>query len=207
MKANVVYPEKQDFSRFTGAKVKVWDEFVRLFHWTQLLLVLGLVASGQLGAQEIHQFLGFSLAVIVIARLVWGFVGSQHARFRNFVTSPAAALAYLRAIVAGRPARHLGHNPAGGWMVLALLSTLLVLLASGIVLQATLEFSGPLVELCRGIDDQDVHRLLELHEIALNLLYLLVPLHLLGVLLASRQHGENLVGAMLTGYKPTHTER
>lgn len=207
MKANVVFPENSGFARSVGAKVKVWDEFVRLFHWTQLVLVLGLVLSGQLGEQEIHQFLGFSLAVIVIARLIWGFTGSKHARFRNFVSSPATTLAYLRDIAAGRAVRHLGHNPAGGWMVLALLATLLVLLASGMVLQATLEFSGPLVELCRPLDDHDVHRLLELHEIALNLLYLLVPLHLLGVLLASRQHGENLVGAMLTGYKPTHTER
>lgn len=205
MKAKLAVRNKPAVAR--TAEVKVWDEFVRLFHWSQLALVLGLVLSGYFGKQEIHQFLGFSLAAIVIARLIWGFTGSPHARFRNFVVPPLALLRYLRAIVAGHPARHFGHNPAGGWMVLALLATLLVLLASGMVLQASLEFSGPLVELCRRLDDRDVHRLLQLHQLALNLLYGLVPLHLLGVLLASRQHGENLVSAMFTGYKPSQPER
>lgn len=207
MKARVVVPDKRGFARSVAGQVKVWDEFVRLFHWSQLALVSGLVLTGYQGKQEIHQFLGFSLAAIVLARLVWGLTGSVHARFRNFVVSPLALWRYLRDIVAGHPARHLGHNPAGGWMVLALLSTLLVLLSTGMLLQASLEFSGPLVELCRELDDHAVHQLLQLHKLALDLLYGLVPLHLLGVVLASLQHRENLVNAMFTGYKSSQPER
>lgn len=186
---------------------KVWDDFVRLFHWSLVALMLALVFSAHTGKQEIHQFLGFSLTAIVIARIYWGFAGSDHARFRSFLTSPLAALRYLNQIIKGHPDRYLGHNPAGGWMVLVLLATLTVLLGTGIALQATLEFSGPFVGLLFHVDDHAVHQLFLLHDKSMTVLYLLVPLHLLGVFLASRQHGENLVSAMISGYKPTKTER
>lgn len=207
MKSVLATPIDSRPARFSRPEVKVWDSFVRFFHWSQVGLIVSLILSAHLGKQEIHQFLGFSLAVIVIGRLIWGVIGPGHARFRNFVTSPLAALRYLIEVVRGHPRRYLGHNPAGGWMVLALLANLVVLLLTGFVLQATLEFSGPLVDLFSAVDDLTVHRLLQVHEVTLNLLYLLIPLHLLGVALASRQHQENLVLAMITGHKPSTIER
>jgi cytochrome b len=134
-------------------------------------------------------------------------VGSRHARFASFRATPRAGLRYLAEVLRGQPRRYLGHNPAGALMVFALLADLAILLLSGILLQATLEFEGPLVDLLRGLDDAAVHRLLSLHRLAVNGLYVLAPLHLLGVALASFQHRENLVRAMVTGYKFTTTKR
>lgn len=188
-------------------QIRVWDGFVRFFHWSQVALILGLVLSAHLGQQEIHMFLGFALTALVIGRLVWGFSGSEHARFSSFITSPMAALRYVIDIVKGHPRHYLGHNPAGGWMVLGLLATLATLLITGLILQATLEFEGPLVSLLAFIDDLDVLRLLRLHDAALSALYLLIPLHLAGVALASLQHRENLVKAMISGNKTLTTER
>lgn len=188
-------------------RVLVWDKFVRIFHWSLVALVVSLFLTAKMGKQEIHHFLGFSLAALVIGRLIWGLIGSIHARFVGFVTSPRAALRYIVDIGHGKPARYLGHNPAGAWMVLSLLAVVLVLLVTGFALQATLEFDGPLVSLLNPVDDQTVHQLLRTHDLALNVLYFLVPLHLLGVVLASRQHKENLVVAMITGFKTLNTEK
>jgi cytochrome b len=188
-------------------KVEVWDRFVRFFHWSLVVLLLALVVSAHMGQQEMHVAFGTSLAALVLVRLAWGVIGPEHARFESFVTGPRAALRYLAEIGRGHPRRYLGHNPAGAWMVLALLATVLGLLLTGLALQATIEFDGPLTAVLSGIDDRQVHALVVFHEAALYALYILVPLHLLGVLLASRQHRENLVRAMFTGEKPITTER
>lgn len=187
-------------------QIKVWDRFVRTFHWSQAALIVALVLTAHFGKQEVHMFLGFALTALVLARIAWGFVGGEHARFASFVATPPATMRYLADIVRGHPRRYLGHNPAGAWMVVALLVALLVLLATGLALQATLEFEGPLVGPLAFIDDHHVHQLLAFHERALNLIYLLVPLHLLGVLLASVQHRENLVLSMISGNKPLTSE-
>jgi cytochrome b len=192
--------------KMASLRIAVWDRFVRFFHWSLVGLIVSLFVSAHLGKQEVHHFLGFTLAVIVTGRLIWGFFGPSHARFRSFVTSPARALRYIAEIGRGHPARYLGHNPAGAWMVIALIGVVLLLLSTGFVLQATLEFDGPLVALLNPVDDQAVHLTLKIHDLALDVLYVLVPLHLLGVALASRQHKENLVLAMITGHKPLKTE-
>lgn len=188
-------------------KVEVWDRFVRFFHWTLALVLVGLVVSAHMGQQETHIALGNGLLLLVLVRLAWGVIGPEHARFENFVTGPRAALRYLAEIAHGHPPRYLGHNPAGGWMVLALLATVLGLLLTGFALQASIEFDGPLVAVLRGVNDRQVHQLILVHNATLKTLYLLVPLHLLGVLLASWQHRENLLAAMITGEKPITTER
>lgn len=188
-------------------KVEVWDRFVRFFHWTMVFVLVALVVSAHMGQQETHIALGNALLLLVLTRLAWGVIGPEHARFENFVTGPRAALRYLADIARGHPRRYLGHNPAGAWMVLTLLATVLGLLLTGLALQATIEFDGPLVAVLSGVSDRQVHQLILVHNAALNTLYLLVPLHLLGVLLASRQHRENLVRAMITGEKPITTER
>jgi cytochrome b len=111
--------------------VRVWDPFVRVFHW---LLVAGfivnyfeLVREGKLA----HQVIGYVVLGLVAARILWGFVGPRHARFRDFVVHPVAAVRHLRDTLAHRDRRHVGHNPAGGAMVVALLVTLLLVGLTG----------------------------------------------------------------------------
>lgn len=187
-------------------RVRVWDPFVRLFHWGNALLVAGLVLSAHYGLQELHMALGVDLLVLVAARLLWGTIGPQHARLQGFVTRPGEAVRNLRDILSGRPQRHLGHSPAGALMAAALLSVLAALLITGVILQATLEFEGPFVDWLRAADDGFVAVVVSVHQACVYALYALVPLHLAGVALASLQQGENLVWAMVTGYKSTSIE-
>jgi cytochrome b len=188
------------------ARVKVWDAFVRLFHWASALLVASLVLSAYVGLQEVHMTLGVDLLVLVAARLVWGIVGPAQARLAAFVTGPGVALRYLGEVLRGRARRYLGHNPAGGMMVVALLVDLAALAVTGLLLQATLEFDGPFVEWLLPAGDGFVAAVGSAHAVAAYALYLLVPLHLAGVAAASWQHRENLVWAMVTGYKSLSTD-
>jgi len=187
--------------RELGQKVKVWDGVVRSFHW--LLLVSFVLAwwTSQSGMQQTHEWIGYFLALLVLVRLLWGRVGSTYARFSNFIYSPAVTLSYLRSMVAGHPKRYLGHNPAGGWMVVAIFTVLLITLVSGFVVEAVIEFDGPFVTLLHEVSDQRAYQFLDLHEFMLNVFWLLISLHLAGVILASVQHRENLVRAMVTGFK------
>ena len=187
----------------------VWDGFVRLFHWLLVAGVATLVASAHFGQQEIHMALGIAVLALIAARVVWGFVArNPFSRFASFAVSPFEAARYLGEIVRGHPRAYLGHNPAGGWMVFALIGLLSALALTGLALQATVEFEGPFVELLRGLDDEAVREIGIAHRIFVNGLYLLVPLHLAGIALASVQHRENLVLAMITGKKrilaPSH---
>jgi cytochrome b len=190
----------------SAGRVKVWDPFVRLFHWGTAVLAASLVLTAQFGMQEVHMTLGVDLLVLVAGRLVWGVVGPRHARLARFVTGPAVALRYLGEVLRGRARRFLGHNPAGAMMVVALLVDLAALAVTGLLLQATLEFEGPLVEWLRPAGDGFVAAVGSAHAAAAYALYLLVPLHLAGVAAASWQHRENLVWAMVTGYKSLSTD-
>jgi cytochrome b len=190
----------------TPRRVKVWDAFVRIFHWSAVALVLTLIPAAHFGMQEVHTALGIDLLALVAARLAWGVFGTTHARFSSFVVGPKTSLHYLGDVLRGRPQRHLGHNPAGGLMAVALLVVLAVALVTGLLLQATLEFEGPLVELLLPASDAFVDSLREVHGGSVHALYGLVPVHVIGVLVASAQHRENLTWSMVTGYKSTHGE-
>lgn len=184
----------------TQSTIPVWDPLVRLFHWSLVLAFLVAFASGDewLG---LHVPAGFLIGGLIAFRLVWGVVGPRHARFSDFVRSPAAVRAYLGDLVSLRAPRYVGHNPAGGIMVLALLASLAVTTASGLALYGSAEFAGPLADLVSHAPFWT--GLLEgLHELAANLTVLLVVLHVAGVLVSSVLHRENLVRAMITGRKP-----
>ena len=123
--------------------VKVWDPFVRVFHWT--LVVAFFVAYFTEGEPEwLHNWAGYIIAILLVARVVWGFIGSEHARFSDFVRSPSTVMAYLKENVAGRAKRYIGHNPAGGIMIVLILASLLITTGSGMVLLAAEEGEGPL---------------------------------------------------------------
>ena len=181
--------------------IKVWDAFVRIFHWSLVVGVVSLVATAQFGQQEYHMAIGIAVLTLLVARVAWGFVGSTYARFSSFAVSPFAALHYLQEVLRGHPRHYLGHNPAGAAMVFALLGLLIALGVTGLVMQATVEFEGPFVDALRWVDDAAVHEIVLAHKLAVNALYLLVPLHLAGVALATVQHRENLVLSMIHGRK------
>jgi cytochrome b len=195
-----VFPLEEITPMQEPATVNIWDPLVRLLHW-------GLAASflvAYLSEDELltlHSFAGYTLLGLIAVRLVWGLIGSRHARFRDFVTPPGQALAYLKDALRLRARRYLGHNPAGGAMVVALLLCLSLTGLSGLVLLGAAEFSGPLAEALRGLPPDWIDPLEETHEFLANLSLVLVVLHLGGVALASLQHRENLVRAMFTGTK------
>lgn len=170
-----------------SASMKVWDPFVRAFHW---LLAAGiavnyfeLVRPGRYP----HRVIGYVVLGLVAARLIWGIAGPHHARLRSFVAAPRHVVAHLKAIAAHRDRRFLGHNPAGGAMVVALLAVVLL--------------TGVTGWLCRTDWFFGVKWMEEAHEVFANGLIALICLHVLGVVHGCWRHQENLVLSMVTGRK------
>jgi cytochrome b len=179
---------------------------VRFFHWSLVLAFALAYWSAKAGKHELHALLGYFLVGLVLARLVWGMIGSHYARFTNFIHAPAEVLRYLKAIAAGHPRRFLGHNPAGGIMVIALLATLVFITFTGLTVLAVIDFDGPLLGLLKPMTDQEAYAAWSSHAYAVNIILGMVGLHLLGVIVATVQHRENLVRAMITGYKDRDDE-
>lgn len=182
-------------------EARVWDRFTRLFHWSLAALVATALSSGFLLPAPwiaLHVASGLAIAALVAARVVWGFLGSRHARFTDFVRGPRAVLAHVRALAGGAVGRHLGHNPVGGAMILALLATLALIVVSGLVAWGGVLKAGPL---SADIGFTGGSAAKALHEAAAIGLCGLVAAHVAGVILESRRSGENLIGAMITGRK------
>jgi cytochrome b len=164
--------------------IKVWDPFVRLFHWTLVLLFAAAYLTGD-EFDRAHELLGYAIIALLVARIAWGLVGSEHARFRNFVYAPTTVLAYARDTIAGKARRYIGHNPLGGVMVLILIAALLITAGTGWLMT----------------ESGETEWLEEVHEVAANGMLLLIALHVAGVLFSSIAHGENLLRGMITGMK------
>lgn len=165
---------------------RVWDLPTRVFHG----LLIASFAGAWLTAESerwrlVHVTLGLTMAGLVVWRLLWGFVGTRHARFADFVRGPAAVVRYLKSLTGGHPEHHAGHNPAGGWAILGLLGLTAVTTALGWA--AYSEWGGDWLG--------------EGHEVAANLMIALVGVHVAGVVVSSWLHRENLVRAMVTGRK------
>ena len=199
----------------SSGKVRVWDPLVRVFHWG----LVAAFAAAWLTADElqpVHEFAGYTVAGLVAFRLVWGIVGSRHARFAQFLKGPGETLAYLGDMTRGRERRYLGHNPAGAAMIVALLVALSGTAFTGWLIEdearlAMLPSMPAIVAPAWADDDGDENEygeegeiegpLKEVHETLANLMLLLAALHVGGVVLASFRHHENLARAMLTGDK------
>lgn len=166
--------------------VRVWDPVVRLFHWT-LVAAFATAFLAEEGGR-LHDAAGYVVLGLIGLRLIWGIVGPVHARFANFVPAPAQLVGYLRSVVQGRPERYLGHNPAGGAMIVLLLAAVLCAAGSGWLMITDRFWGVPWVE--------------EVHETSAWLALALIGVHVLGVLVSSLLHRENLVRAMITGTKP-----
>lgn len=178
--------------------VPVWDRFVRIAHWT---IVVGFFVAYFTEDEllTLHVWAGYVVGLIATLRIAWGVVGPKHARFTDFLYRPAEVIAYLRDFGRRRGQRYLGHNPAGGAMVVILLIGLLATVGSGLVLYAIEDNAGPLAELVAATARGGLWE--GVHEVLANLMLALVGLHVAGVLLASYVHRENLVKAMVTGRK------
>lgn len=196
-------------------RIRVWDPFVRVFHWS-LVCLFGLAFLSGDDESFVHVYAGYGIVGLVALRVVWGFVGTRHARFGDFVRRPAAIRAYARDYVLGRARRYLGHNPLGGAMVVALLASLLVTALTGLGMQQLPEdgrIAGApaFIAAARADDDHGraglAHEALEeTHEFFANFTLFLVALHVAGVLAGSLLHRENLIRAMWNGYKRPSTE-
>jgi cytochrome b len=184
--------------------VLVWDPLVRLFHWS-LALGFTLAYLTEDDLLTLHVWAGYLVLGLIAVRFVWGFVGTRHARWTDFVQPPHVIAAYLQDVARLRGARHLGHNPAGGAMIVALLLSLTLTGLTGLALYGAQELSGPLAPVMSGLPPGWAHALEDVHEVLANLTLALVGLHLAGVALASLQHGDNLVKSMITGYKRRET--
>lgn len=202
-------------------RVYVWDIFVRLFHWTLVLAFVTAYISGD-EVEWLHVYAGYIIAGLILFRLVWGVIGSPNARFSHFMRSPKAAIDYIRGLIKGDAKNYTGHNPAGGWMVILLLTSLTLTTLSGLQLYA-LEGKGPLadnagydfslIQSAQASDDddeQDKNKAAEdeaedwwedVHEFLANFTVFLIILHLLGVFVSSYRHRQNLPRAMISGYK------
>ncbi len=181
--------------------MKVWDLFIRCFHWTMALGFATAYISGEVHASRIHVVSGYVLCLLLAARVFWGFRGSKYARFRSFIFSVRETLAYMRGMLNGHPAHYSGHNPAGALMVFALLGYLALLFVSGLLTLGTIDFEGPLAFLANSVSDESSYAFRHLHEFLPAAGLVLVILHVAGVVAGSIQHNENLVKAMLTGRK------
>jgi cytochrome b len=198
-------------------EIRVWDPVVRIFHWS---LVAAFTIAWLTGEEEsrLHELAGYVVIGLVLIRVVWGFIGTQYARFRDFVYRPSTVLAYVRDMLSGKSKRYLGHNPLGGMMIIALLLSLLAASITGLVLQGAKQGTGPFAVvtastsvtapavIAKKVADDDDNGAdktwKELHEFFANLSLQLVALHIAGVIVGSLAHRENLVRAMFTGRKP-----
>ncbi len=169
-----------------AARVKVWDPVVRLFH---AMLALGCIANLTVlrEAAGPHRLVGFVVLAALAIRVVWGLVGSPHARFTDFTPTPARLAGYLKTLLQGRERRYLGHNPAGAVMMLALMA-----------LAAVCGVTGWMMGLDAFWGDQ---RLEGIHEATASMILIMAVLHVLAAVIESWRHRENLIAAMVTGWK------
>jgi cytochrome b len=168
------------------AMVQVWDARVRAFHWSLVVLFLVAYLSAE-DSEGLHLFAGYCIAGLLALRVVWGFIGSGHALFSDFVRSPREVLDYIKLVRDHRAPRYLGHNPAGGAMTIALMLMVGGICVTGHLMTTTAWWGSETME--------------NLHELLVNGTLGLIGLHLLGNFFSSRLHNENLTMSMINGLK------
>lgn len=184
-----------------GTFRKVWDWPVRLFHWSLVVALVGAYVTNRLGASyfAFHLFFGYATIVLVVFRVVWGFVGTRHARFANFIEGPRGVLRYMSAIGRGRQTRYAGHNPLGALMVLALLALLAAQAVFGLFGDDEIFNAGPLATL---VSKEHSLLLTSLHRRLFYVILAAIALHVGAVLSHVALKKEPLIDAMLHGSKP-----
>ncbi|MBI3716202.1 MAG: cytochrome b/b6 domain-containing protein [Betaproteobacteria bacterium] len=182
-------------------EVKVWDIWLRAFHWLLVTLVVAQFTTGHLGGNwlEWHTRCGFTVLGLLVFRIVWGIVGSHHARFANFLRGPGAVIAYLKGLRSGEAPRTLGHNPMGALSVMVMLLSLLIQAMTGLFANDDITTEGPYAG---SVSKAASDFLTVVHKANAKVLIALAVLHLLAIGYYVFIKKENLVKAMLTGNKP-----
>lgn len=171
--------------------IRVWDLPTRLFHWLLAAsFATAFITSESEKWRDVHVLAGYTLAALIAFRILWGFVGGGYSRFAEFLPTPRKLIDYLKSLLAGKPRHYVGHNPAGAVAIFLLLGLGIAATASGYA--AFNEFGGHFME--------------EAHEAAANGMMAMVAIHLAGVIISSWLHRENLVLAMVTGWKHIRNE-
>jgi cytochrome b len=181
-------------------RILVWDLPTRLFHWLLVMLVIVSFITGQLGGtwMQCHLWSGFTILGLLLFRLVWGLLGGHHARFSSFVRGPGAVLRYARTLSDRAAPRHLGHNPLGGWSVLAMLLLLMVQVVTGLFANDDIFTEGPLYP---WVGKAASDWLTKIHKLNQSALLVLIFVHVAAVLFYLIVKRENLIGPMITGRK------
>jgi len=176
-------------------RIRLWDLPLRVFHWSLLAAVSVAIATGLAGGEwmPLHGQAGLVIVGLLSFRVVWGLWGSTYARFRTFVPSPATLLAYLQGRWQGA-----GHNPLGALSVLALIGVLAAQVATGLVGNDEIAFTGPLAS---QVDEALSLKLTGLHHQLVNVLYLLLGLHIVAIAVHTFVKKDPLVKPMVTGWK------
>jgi cytochrome b len=179
-------------------KIAIWDLPTRLFHWLAALLVLAAYVTWRLNWMDWHAWSGYALLALVLFRLLWGFFGSDSARFSRFLVPPRAVLRYLTHALRREPDRQVGHNPAGGWMVLLLLTLLLGEALTGVYINNDIAIEGPFTEL---VSAPIADLVTDLHDVFWQILLAAIVLHLLAIAAYWAVKRQNLALPMITGRK------
>lgn len=184
-------------------KVLVWDWPVRLMHWLIAILFTGLILTGKADEDywQWHFYMGYGLSAVIIARVLYGFFGSSHARFKQFLYHPVEVLRYSKTLLIGRGKVYLGHNPIGGLMVVALLLVLSLQWLSGLFTSDEVFWFGPLYG---ALGEAFNSQMSSFHHQLPDILLILVGLHIAAILYHELRFRERLVGAMLHGRKIMH---
>jgi len=184
-------------------RLKVWDLPVRLFHWTIVVALFASWLTQKYGWMDVHTWIGEGILTLLLFRVVWGFIGSDTARFSRFLRGPAAALRHLAHLRRREPDHEVGHNAAGGWMVLAMLALIGVQAGSGLFSNDDGESEGPLMHL---VDKDRSDWLSHIHALSFKMIEVAIVLHVLAIIAYAVLKRQNLVRPMVTGTKvmPRH---
>jgi cytochrome b len=178
----------------------VWDFPTRLFHWLLVILVIISFVTGNIGgnAMQYHEWSGFTILSLLLFRLVWGFVGSQESRFMTFVRSPSVVVRYATTLLRSDSAHYFGHNPLGGWSIIAMLFALLIQTGTGLFANDDIVTEGPLFD---WVSKATSDWLTRIHKLNQQVIIALISIHVLAVLFYFLYKRENLVKLMITGVK------
>ncbi|CDH46528.1 MAG: cytochrome b/b6 domain-containing protein [Candidatus Competibacteraceae bacterium] len=185
--------------------VKVWDLPTRIFHWTLVtLMIMQWLTAENSSTMDYHVWGGYTVLILVLFRLIWGVVGSETARFSAFVRGPGAALDYVKALLRGETPLYLGHNPMGGWSIVAMLVLLLVQAGTGLFANDDILIEGPLYS---WVSKSTSDWLTTIHKLNFNLLLAVIAVHISAVLFYLLVKRENLIHPMLSGRKHLSSEQ
>jgi len=180
--------------------ILVWDFPTRLFHWLLVIFVIISFVTGTIGgnAMQYHEWCGSTILALLLFRLVWGFVGSRESRFVTFVRGPSAVVRYATTLLRSDSTQSRGHNPLGGWSIIAMLLALLVQTTTGLFANDDIVTQGPLFD---WVSNATSDWLTRVHKLNQEVIIVLVCIHVLAVLFYFFFKRENLVKPMITGVK------